>query len=140
MTKTGNGALILAAAATSLVQGTTMNVAGGTLKSNAAAALAAFARVTVSSGALFNLGVSQQIISLAGSGNVALAGNTLTVGNIDNQSSVFSGVLSGNGGALVKQGAGKLTLSGTDTYSGGTTVSGKRPRLPPPARWPAAGW
>jgi hypothetical protein len=50
-------------------------------------------------------------------GNVNLQGNTLTVG--DQRDSTFAGVLSGSGGKLVKQGAGQLTLSGSNTYSGG---------------------
>ena len=122
LTKTGSGLLTLGAAATSLVQGTTVNVSGGTLKSSNSAALGSFARVTIGSGAQFNLGASQQISVLAGSGSVALGGNLLTIGNSDNQSCTFSGLISGSGGLLAKQGSGMLTLSGSDTYSGGTTV------------------
>ena len=32
-------------------------------------------------------------------------------------------MISGNGGSLVKVGTGTLTLSGADTYGGGTTVN-----------------
>ena len=35
----------------------------------------------------------------------------------------MSGVISGSGGSLVKVGSGTLTLTGANTYSGGTTVS-----------------
>jgi autotransporter-associated beta strand protein len=61
----------------------------------------------------------------------ALMGDTTSLqGNIVNQGTVafdqassgtFAGVMSGSG-ALVKQGAGLLTLSGLNTYSGGTLV------------------
>ncbi len=64
--------------------------------------------------------------SLAGGGNVLLNGNTLAIGNTNNLSSTFSGVIGdGNGrGNLLKAGTGRLTLTGTNTYRGGTTVSG----------------
>jgi autotransporter-associated beta strand protein len=44
----------------------------------------------------------------------------LTVGA---NSSTYAGVLSGTGGSLIKSGAGTLTLSGDNSYSGGTTLS-----------------
>ncbi len=49
-------------------------------------------------------------------------GFTLTVGN-NNASTTYSGDMSG-GGSLVKIGAGTLTLSGTNTYTGNTVVGG----------------
>jgi autotransporter-associated beta strand protein len=55
-------------------------------------------------------------------GNVTLGSATLTTGN-DNTSTTFSGVISGTGG-LVKIGAGTLTLTGANTYTGPTIVSG----------------
>jgi autotransporter-associated beta strand protein len=59
--------------------------------------------------------------SLTGPGSVLLGANTLTIGS-NNQSTTFSGVIQGTGG-LGKSGAGTLTLSGDNSYSGGTTVS-----------------
>jgi autotransporter-associated beta strand protein len=47
-------------------------------------------------------------------------GNVLTLNQTGN--SLFAGVLS-NAGSLVKNGAGTLTLSGANTYSGGTSVN-----------------
>jgi autotransporter-associated beta strand protein len=72
----------------------------------------------------------QQIGSLTGvSGSlVTLGGGTLIVG--DSTSTTFAGNISdtgglgtGTGGNLIKVGTGTLTLSGTDTYSGGTMVT-----------------
>ena len=59
--------------------------------------------------------------SLSGAGNVLLGNKQLTVGN-RNLADTISGQISGNG-ALVKIGTGTLTLSGANTYSGGTTLN-----------------
>ncbi|HEY1769275.1 MAG TPA: autotransporter-associated beta strand repeat-containing protein [Chthoniobacterales bacterium] len=58
--------------------------------------------------------------SLAGKGSVLLGANTLTIGS-NNQSTAFSGVISGTGG-VTKSGSGTLTLSGNNTYTGPTAV------------------
>jgi autotransporter-associated beta strand protein len=65
----------------------------------------------------------------AGAGyNISLLNNAgspapiaLTVGG-NNSSTTYAGVLSG-GGSLIKAGSGALTLSGTNTYTGATTVA-----------------
>lgn len=54
-------------------------------------------------------------------GNIANGGNTLTFDGAGNTTA--SGVISGSGG-LVKDQTGNLTLSNTNTYSGGSTVLG----------------
>ncbi len=120
LTKTGSGMLILAGSATSLVPGTVVIVSGGTLESGNSTALGGFARITVDSGALFSLGASQQVSLLTGPGNVALGGCLLTIGNTDNQTCAFLGVISG--GSLAKEGSGTLILSGSNDYRGGTVV------------------
>ncbi|MGY8666835.1 autotransporter domain-containing protein [Bradyrhizobium sp. UFLA05-109] len=76
--------------------------------------------------------------SIAGAGEVYLGLNELTVGG-NNLSTTVSGVISAcgatgwdctawlgttTGGSLVKIGTGMLTLSGVNTYGGGTTVNG----------------
>jgi autotransporter-associated beta strand protein len=66
--------------------------------------------------------------SIEGSGLVFLGANNLTVGN-NNLSTTFSGqiqdggISGGTGGSLTKTGSGKLILSKTSPYTGGTTVS-----------------
>ena len=71
----------------------------------------------------FNLG------GLAGSGNLVLtdansADVTVIVGG-NGQSTQFSGIIgdTDRSGALTKIGSGMLTLSGSDSYGGGTTIS-----------------
>ena len=66
--------------------------------------------------------------SIEGAGTYALGSKTLTVG-LNNLSTVVSGTITdgglagGTGGALVKDGAGALTLSGANSYSGGTVLN-----------------
>lgn len=60
--------------------------------------------------------------SIAGSGSFSLGANQLIVG-ANNLSTEVTGVIDGVGGSLTKVGAGTLTLSNANTYSGGTTVS-----------------
>lgn len=118
LTKEGAGTLTLTGANT--YTGAT-NINSGTVNANNASALGNNSAVTVNTGATLNLGNSLTSGSLAGGGNVNLNANTLTTGN-NNSDTTFSGVISGTGG-LIKDGAGVLTLSGANTYSGATTVN-----------------
>ncbi|GMO16565.1 autotransporter outer membrane beta-barrel domain-containing protein [Bradyrhizobium ottawaense] len=59
--------------------------------------------------------------SIEGAGNYVLGGNTLTTGSL-NTSTQVDGVISGGGG-LTKVGTGTLTLAGTNTYTGATTIA-----------------
>ncbi len=69
-----------------------------------------------------------KIGSIEGSGNYFLGSKTLTVGG-NNLSTTVSGSIQdggtdgGTGGSLTKVGAGTLTLTGTNTYSGGTSIN-----------------
>ena len=122
--KSDTGTLTLGTAATSLVNGTAVNITGGTLNSNNATALGALAAVDAAALTTFNVGASQTIGSLSDAGSVTLGANTLTVGNAaNNLSSAFSGVISGALGGLTKAGTGTLTLSNiANTYTGATTI------------------
>jgi len=57
-----------------------------------------------------------------GAGSIYLGSNTVAFGS-NNLSTTFSGVISRSGGILNKVGTGTLTLSGPNTYSGGTTLT-----------------
>ncbi|WP_407192571.1 autotransporter domain-containing protein [Bradyrhizobium sp. STM 3566] len=61
--------------------------------------------------------------SIAGAGAYNLGANELTVGS-NNSSTEVSGIIWGAGGSLVKIGTGTLTLSGANSYTGGTTING----------------
>ena len=122
----------LNSAAASLVQGTIININGSvTVNSSiggtatSPGSLGSYADVMVNSPATLNVGASQTMSALNGSGTVNIAGNTLTFGNTDNLSSMFSGSIrdGGAGGSLRVNTTGTVTLSGTNAYSGTTTVS-----------------
>lgn len=101
---------------------TTVNLNAGTLTLGSGSRLTgANVAVTGSSGASLTLGGNESFGSLAGAADMALGGNTLTVGSA-NVTGTFSGILSGVGGGLTKIGAGALTLSGSNTFSGQTRV------------------
>jgi outer membrane autotransporter protein len=117
--KIGTGTLTLSGANT--YTGPTM-VNAGTLQAGAVSAFSSASAFTVASGATLDLaGFNQTIGSLAGAGSVALGAATLTT-NGDGSDTTFSGTITGSG-RLVKVGEGALTLSGNNSYQGGTIVS-----------------
>jgi len=67
---------------------------------------------------LSRLADDTSLVSISGAGTVDLGGNSLT---LSDPGGGFAGVISGSGG-LIKAGPGTFTLSGVNTYSGGTTV------------------
>ncbi len=125
ITKTGAGNVVLPAPAASLVDGTAVNVNTGTVRVTDPLALGTLANVTVASGANLSLGTRQTVGALNGAGNVALNGNTLTVGSTNNLPSAFGGVIADGSaaGGLTKAGTGTLALTGANTYTGPTAVN-----------------
>jgi autotransporter-associated beta strand protein len=103
-------------------------VNAGTLQAGSTNAFGNNSAVTVAGGAALDLaGYSNAIGSLAGAGVVTNSGGaaTLTTGG-DNTSTIFSGTIGDGAGALAltKTGTGLLLLTGSNTYSGATLVSG----------------
>ncbi len=118
LTKSGTGTLTLTGANT--FTGAVV-VSNGTLALTSSTSIPNAAAVTVLADGTLTLGSTKTIGSLAGAGAVVLDSRTLNVGN--SHSTDFSGVISGTGGHLLKQGSGTLTLSGINTYSGFTMLN-----------------
>jgi autotransporter-associated beta strand protein len=125
--KQGAGVLLLSGAGT--YNGNTTITAGTLLVGNAATIPSGAGSGNVSVAGTLDLGgFSQTINGLSGAGTVDNSSGTgpftLTVGDND-QTSSFSGVIQNTTGtvALTKTGAGTLTLSNVNTYTGNTTVS-----------------
>ena len=135
LTKTGPGTLVLMAA--NSYSGST-NVQDGILRLAHGATLASSSAVTLGDGTdsgILELGdasgpVNQTVASLTSSDTAAVVGgsavtSTLTINNP--LTDTFSGTLGGAGDqnnlALVKAGAGELTLTAANTFTGGTTVN-----------------
>jgi autotransporter-associated beta strand protein len=91
--------------------------------SSVAGSLPTTTNVTIASGATLDVnGTTQTIASLSGvaGSNVTLGPGRLNVAS--GTDSQFAGAITGAGGSLVKQGAARLTLAGTTTYTGGTQI------------------
>ena len=121
LVKAGSGTMVLSGTNAN-TGGTTMQ--GGTLNINSDAALGTApaspaTNVTFSGNSTLQAGAA---VSLSGNRNIVVnSGVTATVDTQGNTMTV-PGVISGSGG-LNKIGTGTLTLSGSNSYSGNTTVS-----------------
>ncbi|KPG00475.1 hypothetical protein IP87_02650, partial [beta proteobacterium AAP121] len=113
LTVSGNSTLNATSAAA------TVTINAGTLTLGAPSRFTASPALTLSTGAGLTLAGAETFGSVAGSGNVALGGATLTHAGLAD--SVFSGSFNGSGG-LVKAGAGSFTMAGNHTYTGSTQV------------------
>jgi fibronectin-binding autotransporter adhesin len=97
-----------------------INVVAGSLETSGSNRIADAAALAIASGASFKLGGNETLGTLSGAGNIELQdSNILTT--VMAADATFSGVISGTG-ALTKDGASKLTLSGANTYTGATLV------------------
>ena len=124
LTVVGTGMIILGAANT--YSGNTL-ISGGTLQLGSSLALQQSTLDTSGAGMLsFGTLASATVGGLTGPGPLALkssasAGLSLSVGN-NGTSTTCSGALSGTG-SLTKIGSGQLTLAGSNTYAGNTTIT-----------------
>ncbi|MFD9996123.1 autotransporter-associated beta strand repeat-containing protein, partial [Mesorhizobium sp. NPDC059024] len=126
LVKTGSGTLTLSGSST--YTGST-TISSGTLKGGATNSFASSSAFGVASSATIDLGgTDQEIGSLTGTGTVTNSGTSdarLTAGR-DNNSTAFSGIIKDGATkktALTKVGSGTLTLTGANTYTGGTVIS-----------------
>jgi len=117
LTKSGGGTLVLGAS-NSYSGGTTLSA--GTLALSNVNALGS-GNLTVNGGTLDLGGNNLTAANLGGTGGtISLGANTLTASMTTGGQ--FNGTISGSGG-LVKTGASFLTLAGSNSYTGGTTVN-----------------
>lgn len=107
--------------ATGAIRNSAIITNNGTLNVNGDGGNAIGDTATINNSGNFILtGSDETVGSVFGAGNINLNANTLTTGDATNVE--ISGVISG-AGDLVKQGTGTLTLSGTNTYAGGTAIN-----------------
>lgn len=121
LSKNGLGVLTLSGA-NDYTGGTVVN--GGTLQLAPGASLPSSGVLVVNGGTMDFNGNDVTVGGLAGlGGTVSLGGAILTVAEQGN--TAFGGTITGAGGLIV-QGPGLLTLSGINTYTGPTNVTGGR--------------
>ncbi|NCW75114.1 MAG: hypothetical protein EBW06_11275, partial [Gammaproteobacteria bacterium] len=114
ITKEGSGTLILSGASTFSGD---LTISAGTVTMTGTLA----DTVDVANSGTYDVDTSDTINSLSGSGAVQIADSvTLTTGDAGHDT--ISGVISGAGN-LTKAGAGTLTLSAINTYTGDTTIN-----------------
>ena len=123
LVKTGAGTLTLSGVST-YNGGTT--VAAGTLQAGTAGSVFGTGSVTVQPGAMLDLnGQSVNVNGLAGTGGTTLSGSGAATLNLTGGAGTYAGVLAdGNGTLALTVSGGTNTLTGTNTYSGTTTVGG----------------
>ncbi len=125
--KTGTGTAIFTGASnyagsTTITQGTlSLQGTDPTLSSSSTVDIKANATLDIAS----SLSATQTIGGLEGDATslVTLGGKQLIFGN-NGAATAFSGILQGNGGSIVKEGAGTTMFAATNTYTGSTTISG----------------
>jgi autotransporter-associated beta strand protein len=125
--KTGTGTLTLTGANT--YTGTT-TISNGEVTLSGSGDLSNDTAITVENGATMNVAKSIKVGSIAGAGKIIIneSINTIFKAGIDDTSTAYTGVMSGNG-QFYKEGSGTLTISGTHDIYNGYTVAGGVLRL-----------
>jgi len=128
---TGAGAIIKQGSGTTTLGGANhftggVDITAGTLALSGSGTLDSTISMSLSNGSTFDISASsssQTIGSLVGVAGtkITLGGNTLTFGNA--RDTTFAGSISGTGG-IIKQGAGVMTLAGTNSFTGGAVIAG----------------
>jgi autotransporter-associated beta strand protein len=103
---------------------TTTLASGSTLALNNASAMTVYENLVISGTGASNTGAVDVVDgSHTIAGTVTLAGNSTIDVSSSDDTLTFSQVVSGSSNTLTKTGAGALTLSNNNTYTGNTTVS-----------------
>ncbi|RTL36814.1 MAG: hypothetical protein EKK53_22175, partial [Burkholderiales bacterium] len=121
----GAGSLVKAGVGTVTLGGASgftggTSVREGLLVLAAPGALAATGALAIDAAGQVQVEAAQAVASLGGTGSVQLNGASLAIGS-DGRDSRFDGLISGTGG-LIKQGAGTLTLTAANRFSGDSRI------------------
>ena len=119
LNKTGSGTMVISGG-TNYSGGT--NVAAGELRLGASDRLLDTGSVTISGGTFNLAGFSDTVGTVTLQSGSIIGTGTLTSSSYLLQSGSVSTILAGTGG-MTKSSAGTLTLSGANTYTGGTTIN-----------------
>ena len=125
----GTGALTSNGAATWLLTGANtrsgaINVHNGTLRAGNAAAFGTTTGITIDNGTLDLNGFALETTTLAGNGGTLALGNAnLTFNAGTGVTTSYAGTITGTGG-IIKLGASTQTLTGSNQYTGDTTIGG----------------
>ncbi len=124
VSQSGAATFALTLSGTNTYTGNTTAINFGSLRLNGDASVSSSSQLRANGSSVITLLSDQTVGSLFSnnaSATINLGTFTLSAGG-DNTSTTVSGVISGTGN-LVKQGSGTMTLAGTNTYNGTTTVS-----------------
>jgi fibronectin-binding autotransporter adhesin len=124
-TKNGTGTLVLSGSNT-FSGGTTINAGNLTVTGGFALSDSAPLTLANTSGAILHIAASETVGSLSGGGssggNISIAASRVLTVN-QTASGTFDGRITGSSAVLIKEGAGTLTLSRANSYTGGTTIN-----------------